>query len=91
MLVPAWLGKPGQGEHRQRTGRILELEIAVRDLSVRDRIAVALVDRRVDQLLVLVEADVQERPRDDEERDRRERRGDDRAFRRLRGAAHGRC
>jgi hypothetical protein len=81
------LGQAGQGEDGQRAGRILELEIAVRDLSSRNRIAVALVDGRVDQLLVLVEADVQQRPRDDEERDRHERRGDDGALRRLRAAA----
>ena len=45
-----------QREHRQRARRILDVEVAVRDLPVRDQVAVVLVDRRVDDLLVLVEA-----------------------------------
>ena len=81
VLALAGLGEPGQREHRQRARRILEVEVAVRDLSVRDRVAVALVPRRVEDLVVRVEADVEQRPRQDEERDRCEQRRADRRFR----------
>jgi hypothetical protein len=60
-----------QDEHRQRGRRILDLEVAIRKLAVEDRLAVPLVDGRVDDLVALVEALVEQRPGDDEERDRR--------------------
>ena len=69
----AGLREPGQREHGQGARRILELEVAVRHLPVRDLVPVPLVDGRVQDLLVPVEADVQQGPGADEERHRNER------------------
>src|SRR5207247_7481900 len=68
-------------EHRQRAGRILQIEVAVGHLPVRNRIPVALVNRRIEDLLP-VEARMEQRPRPGEDRDRDERRGPRRTLRR---------
>ena len=80
---------PGSANIGSAPGGYSTVEVAVRNLSVRDRVSVALIDGRVDHLLVLVEADVEQRPRDDEERDRRERRGDHGTLRCRARAARG--
>ena len=66
-----------QREHGQRRRRILDREVAVWDLAVGHRVAVALVDRRVDDQVVGVEPVVQRRPhgREHEHRDERDGRG----------------
>ena len=69
-----------EGEDRQRTRRVLEPEVSVRDLPVDDRVSVALVNGRVANLAVPVEADVDHGPRGTEDGDR-EPGGDDRAAR----------
>ena len=88
-LVATGFRKPREGEDRQRAGRVLDPEVAVGNLSVSDRIAVALIYGRIDQLLLLVEADMQQSPRDDEERDRREGRGHHGTLRRRLRPARG--
>ena len=90
LLIVPRLGEAGQREHRQRAGRIFDREVAIRDFAVRDQIPVVLVDRGVEDLLVPVEADVEQRPRDDKECDRREGRSDDRPIRgsRVTGRGH---
>ena len=63
----------GSDEHRQRARRVVDGEVAVRDEAVvHDRVAVALVGRRVDELAVRPEPPVDE-PQADEERRRRRR------------------
>src|SRR5262249_28455582 len=58
----------------ERAGRVLELEVAVRDLPVADGVAVGLVPRRVDDRLRLERPLVHERPRGGEDAHRREKR-----------------
>ena len=54
----------GEDEGRQRRRRILELEVAVRELSVDRARAVPLIDEGVDLLPALPDADVgEEKPR----------------------------
>ena len=77
VLVVTGLGQPGQRENGQRTRRVLHTEVAVGNVAARDRVPVPLVDGRVEDLLVLVEADVQQRPGAREQRDGDERRRDD--------------
>ena len=72
----ARIAERGNGEHGQRARRVLEREVAVGQLPVVDLRAVALVDRRVDDRVVRVEATVQHGPADEEEHDRGERRRD---------------
>ena len=62
-------------EREQRSGRVLRPDVAVRHGAVLDRVAVARVDRDVDDLAVVVPGRVQRRPGEQEERrggDRRE-------------------
>jgi hypothetical protein len=56
-------------ESRQGAGRILDAEVAVGHFTPRHRVAELLVPGRIDDLVALVEADVQERPRDGHEDD----------------------
>jgi hypothetical protein len=75
--------RPGSANIGSAPGGILELEVPVRDVTVRDLVAVPLVHRRIDDLPVRVEAVVQRRPRADEHGDGRERREGDLAVRPL--------
>ena len=73
-------------KHGQCAGRVLDCEVAVGHLTCLHRLAVALVDGRVDDLLTLVEADVDHTPRDEEQQH-----GERRA-REVRGSSgHGRA
>ena len=65
--VEAGAAEGGECEQRQRARRVLDLEVAVRQLAVGDRDPVAIVLDRVSDQLVVVEADVEERKRDEEE------------------------
>lgn len=58
-----------EDERRQRRRRILEPEVAIRELTVEHVRAVALIDVRVDLLAALPEADVgEEKPRGQQQR-----------------------
>src|SRR4029079_9306920 len=58
-----------QDEYGQGAGWILDGEVAVRDLAAKGRVPVALVDRRVEQQPVRVEAVVERPPGRQERRD----------------------
>ncbi len=65
------VGERGSEKDGQRARRVLDAEVAVRNLAVRHRLAVGLVHRRVDDLVALVEPEVQQGPREREENERR--------------------
>jgi hypothetical protein len=65
--IPARSDERRRSEYRQRRRRVLDAEVAVGDTTpMHDRIAVALVDRRIEERTALVEA-VVERAEGDEE------------------------
>ena len=68
------LSKRRQHERRECAGRVLGTDVAIRHRTVLDRIAVALVDRDVDDLALVVPRRVQDAPRRQKERRRGDRR-----------------
>jgi len=57
----------GKEEDGEGPRRVLDREVAVGHLAAEHRLAVALVGRRVDDLVSVVEADVEEPPGDEED------------------------
>ena len=67
----------GEDERGERARRVLEAEVPVRNLAARDRVAVLLVDGRVDDPRVVERAAVQKRPREREDDEPQQGRADD--------------
>jgi hypothetical protein len=65
--IPLGVADRRQDEHRERPGRILDVEVAVGDLAGQNRVAARPVLRRVADLRVVEQADVGQRAGRDED------------------------